>query len=102
MAYTFAVDTDKMDDLSQELGNAKQAIETGITDIFSSIDGMEGNSWSGTSYDTFHDGAHNYEEALSTLDEVVEAFQKEIDKMNGLAPDTITEINTQVENMCKD
>lgn len=99
MAYTFALDTDKMTALATELKTTSSNIQSGIESIFTSIDGMEGKCWSGSSYTTFHDGAHNYKGALDTLDEVVQAFEKELEKLNGPATEAIKAIEEQIGKM---
>ena len=99
MAYTFALDTDKMTALATELKTTSTNIQNGIESIFTSVDGMEGNCWSGSSYTTFRDGAHNYKGALDTLDEVVKAFEQELEKLNGPATEAITAIEEQIGKM---
>lgn len=101
MAYTFAVNTEKITELAGKLGDAKESIsgESGIPGIFSTIDGLEGESWSGTSYTTFHDGAHRYEAALNTLPSVIGAFQDELTKLEGPAADCVTKINGEITKM---
>lgn len=102
MAYTFALDTDKMTNLATELKTTSTNIQDGIESIFTSVDGMEGNCWSGSSYTKFRDGAHNYKGALDTLDEVVKAFEQELEKLNSPAIEAITAIEEQIGKMSEE
>ena len=76
MAYTFAVDTTKMDDLSKFLEKTADAIPDETEKIYSDIDNMGNSAWQGDSYNAFKTGTDSYKAALGTLPEVVQVFSK--------------------------
>ena len=103
MAYTFAVDTDKIGTLKKELETARTDIEAKIPTIFDDIGNMESNNdWSGTSYNSFSDGAKKYEKALDTLPQVINVFETELGTIKGSANSLIEEIGTEISNMLQD
>ena len=101
MSYTFAVDSGKISDLAGELETARASVETGISDIFTSVEEMggESGSWSGSSYDDFHTGVGNYRDALETLDEVIGAFKTELDNLVEPADTCVTSISNAIGTM---
>ena len=76
MAYTFAVDTTKMDELSEFLKKIADAIPDETEGIYSDIDNMGNSAWQGDSYNAFKTGTGSYKAALGTLPEVVQVFSK--------------------------
>jgi len=103
MAYTFAVDTEKIEDLKKNLETARTDIETKIPTIFDDIGNMEkNNDWSGTSYDSFRDGTKKYEKALDTLPQVINVFETELGTIKESANTLIEEIGTEISIMKKD
>lgn len=109
MAYTFAVDTEKMAALENKLVEAKENISGaddptgGIPGIFAVIKNLPADkAWSGSSYDAFYSGAQRYEEPMNTLPQVIEAFEKEVHRLTPVAEETISTISTEVTNMSSD
>ncbi|MCR5308004.1 MAG: WXG100 family type VII secretion target [bacterium] len=104
MAYTFAVDTEKIEALKKNLETARTDIETKIPTIFDDIGNMEkNNDWSGTSYNSFSDGAEKYKNALNTLPQVINVFETELGTtIKENANTLIEEIGTEISNMLQD
>lgn len=103
MAYTFAVDTDKIDNLKKNLETARTDIETKIPTIFDDIGNMEkNNDWSGTSYNSFSNGAGKYKNALDTLPQVINVFETELGTIKESANSLIEEIGNEISNMLQD
>ena len=99
MGYTFAVNSEEISSLAETLGTTKTNVGSGIEGIFSDIDGMEGESWAGSSYTTFHDGAHQYQEALTNVPEVIGAFQQTLQESVGPAETAVTSINDSINSI---
>ena len=76
MAYTFAVDMTKMDELSDFLKNKADAIPDETEKIYSDIDNMGNSAWQGDSYNAFKTGTDSYKAALGTLPQVVQVFSE--------------------------
>ena len=76
MAYTFAVDMTKMDELSKFLEKTAGAIPKETEKIYSDIDNMGNSAWQGDSYNAFKTGTDSYKAALGTLPEVVKVFSE--------------------------
>ena len=75
----FAVDSSKREQLVEKLTTAASEIERLKGEIYSNIDGMEGeDSWQGNSYDSFKTMCHGYEDSLTGLHEMLTAFSKVI------------------------
>lgn len=104
MAYTFAVDIEKIEDLKKKLETARTDIEAKIPTIFTDIESMDDEkSWSGTSYDSFRDGTKKYEKALNTLPQVINVFETELGTTIKESANTlIEEIGTEISNMLQD
>lgn len=103
MAYTFAVDIEKIDKLKGALKTAHDSINEKIPTIFTDIESMDDEkSWSGTSYDSFRDGTKKYEKALDTLPQVINVFETELDTIKESADSLINEIGTEISIMSQD
>jgi len=103
MAYTFAVDTDKIETLKNGLGIASAEIGRNIPIIFTKIGEMETNKdWSGTSYDSFRDGTKKYANALDTLPQVIKAFETELGTIKDSADSLIKYIGAEISIMLHD
>ena len=80
MAYTFAVDMTKMDELSKFLEKTADAIPDETDGIYSDIDNMGNSAWQGDSYNAFKTGTDSYKAALGTLPDVVQVFSETLQK----------------------
>ena len=70
----FGADADQLKDLASELeGNASE-MESIIEDIYSKVNSLGGNSWSGTGYDEFKAECDAYSEALKKIPGVIRDF----------------------------
>lgn len=102
MAYTFAVDTDQLDALANEtLKDAKKKVMDNVKNIYDDIENInKDNDWSGDSYDTFKSGTDAYRGGLETLNELIEAFMNEINRLkDDPAKDCIENIKKAIELM---
>ena len=103
MAYTFAVDTTKMDDLSEILKNTADAIPDETDGIYSDIDNMGNAAWQGDSYNAFKTGTDSYKAALGTLPEVVQVFSKTLqDPLKPNAEKAIQEVSEAITEMASE
>ena len=97
MAYTFAIDCGKLDTLSSELETTSTTVDTEITGVYTGIDSMgTADTWSGSSFDTFKEGAHQYEAALKTVPEVVKAFSTQFANLSTAGAETIKAIDSVI------
>lgn len=88
----FAVDSSKREQLVEKLTTAASEIERLKGEIYKGIDGMEGkDSWTGTSYNSFKTMCHSYENALTGLHEMLNAFSKVIGDQVTEHQDTLEE-----------
>ena len=100
MAYTFAVDKDKMDNLSKFLEKTASAIPDETEKIYSDIDNMGNSAWQGDSYNAFKTGTDSYKAALGTLPQVVEVFSKTLqDPLKPNAEKAIQEVSEAITEM---
>ncbi len=100
MAYTFAVDKDKMDNLSKFLEKTASAIPDETEKIYSDIDNMGNSAWQGDSYNAFKTGTDSYKAALGTLPQVVEVFSKTLqDPLMLNAEKAIQEVSEAITEM---
>jgi uncharacterized protein YukE len=100
MAYTFAVNTEEIEQLKTTLKNAKDLMNRGIDGIYSEIAAVGNNdSWGGESYSDFQNGAEKYRPALKTLPEVLEAFHTELDRAEKDADPLSASITEAINNM---
>ena len=100
MAYTFAVDTTKMDELSKFLETTAVAIPEETKGIYSDIDNMGNAAWQGDSYNAFKTGTDSYKAALGTLPEVVQVFSKTLkDPLEPNAKKAIQEVSEAITEM---
>ena len=103
MAYTFAVDMTKMEDLSEFLKNTADAIPDETEKIYSDIDNMGNSAWQGDSYNAFKTGTDSYKAALGTLPEVVQVFSKTLQKPLMLNADkAIQEVSEAITEMASE
>lgn len=100
MAYTFAVNTEEIEQLKTTLKNAEDLMSNGIKGIYTEIGAMgDNNSWGGDSYSDFSNGALKYESALKTLPEVLDAFHTELDRAEKDADPLNASITEAINNM---
>ncbi len=103
MAYTFAVDITKMDELSEFLKNKAEAIPKETEEIYSDIDNMGNAAWQGDSYNAFKTGTDSYKAALGTLPEVVQVFSKTLqDPLKPNAEKAIQEVSEAITEMASE
>ena len=72
----FGTDTSQIKELASDLKKNAGEIETVIAGIFSKLEGLNGNGWQGTAYDTFLKQCNSYKTALNKLPEVINDFAK--------------------------
>ena len=82
MGYSFAADSEKMEELKTELKKTSKEIDGYIKDIYSMIDDL-GNVWVGDDYDAFKTKSASYKPALEYLVEVLDTFAVETGEVKG-------------------
>lgn len=92
-SWDFTIDSDKQNELAGKLSEAADNFDTKVSLLYGQIDSMNGTSWIGEDYDTFHTGVHNYEGALKDLSNGFRMFSEHYKLMaegtNTLASDLI-------------
>ncbi len=90
----FGADTEQIGNLVTELNNAASKMEEYITSIYSKLEGLNGNGWSGTGYDQFYAECNAYKEALEQIPGVVKDFST---FFSGTATSNATTLHSEVE-----
>jgi len=73
----FGTDTDQIKALARELEGYSGQVETIIKNIYSKLEGLNGNNgngWEGKGYDAFLADCKAYESALMQIPEVMKSF----------------------------
>ena len=70
----FGADTEQIGDLAKQLKEKAKKIDTVIGNIYTKLEGLEGNGWQGTGYDNFLADCKAYEPALKKMPEVINDF----------------------------
>lgn len=96
MSYSFAADSEKMDNLKTELKKTSKEIDGYITDIYSKIDDL-GTVWVGEDYDAFKTKSASYKPALEYLVEVLDSFAAETSGLGGDASTMVVSIKSLLD-----
>ncbi len=70
----FGADTDQIETLANDLKTSAGEMRTIIGNIYSKIEGLNGNGWSGQGYDDFYAECAAYKNALEQIPGVIEDF----------------------------
>ena len=70
----FGTDQGEIDSIAEKLEAAATSVEETINSIYSQIDGLNGNGWSGGGYDAFSAECNAYKDALSQIPGVLRDF----------------------------
>lgn len=70
----FGADTEQIETLANDLNSAASEMETIIGNIFSKLEGLNGNGWSGQGYDQFYAECSAYKSALDQIPGVLKDF----------------------------
>ena len=70
----FGADVDQITSLASELRKKATKIDDCISGIYKKLEGLNGNGWQGTGYDTFLADCKAYEPALKQMPQVINDF----------------------------
>lgn len=98
-SWDFTIDSEKQKDLAEKLSTAADNFDTKVTALYGQIDSMNGTSWIGEDYDTFHTGVHNYEGALNDLSDSFRMFSEHYKLMADGTDTLATELIGIINNM---
>ena len=99
MDYTFACDDTLLNALASFVEGKADTATTEITSTFNEIDNFGEENWSGTGYENFNHGCHNYEGALNSVPEVVKCFAKAFTAAAGGVSQVQTAAQTMVDEL---
>ena len=74
MYMNFGTDTEQIVELASKLNVKAGEIEKVIASIYSRIEGLKGNGWSGSSYESFLGACNSYKGSLNKLPGVIKDF----------------------------
>ena len=70
----FGADSEQLNTLASELEGKAGEVETIIGNIYGKLEGLNGNGWSGKSYDAFYAECEAYKSALEQIPGVIRDF----------------------------
>ena len=91
----FGTDTDQIKELARELEGYSGQVETIIANIYSKLEGLNGNGWQGKGYDAFLADCKAYESALKQIPEVMKSFATFFE---GTVTSSAETLHTSVQN----
>ena len=99
MAYSFAADAEKLQELVTLLGDGAEKIKEYEEQIYSIINSMEADGcWSGEAYNAFKTQCESYKPAIEGLHSLLLAFKLQFSKLetdtNSLSSDISNVLNS--------
>ncbi len=72
----FGTDTGQIEDIASKLDSAAEEMQQCIENIFSHLESVGTDGWSGKGYEAFYNGCKSYEPSLMMIPDVLRDFSK--------------------------